>query len=169
MVTEILDIVTSLLDRDGSCRDLNFEAPTWKGVEELLASLESTYAEVSGTDQEGKDLTPPYGESAIAEAQQGGYIHFSLHRGAAGLIKDLQVFICSEEDGSPFVELTFFPEDVGQTTSLRSNFIAWAQQQQALLEAKRYYARYENASWHFGDIGAQSSVFLVSDDASTNA
>jgi hypothetical protein len=167
-VTEILDIVTSLLDRDGSCRDMNFEAPTWKGVENLLASLGSAYEEVSGTDNEGKDLRPPFGESAIAEARKGGYIHVLLHRGA-GPIKNLQVFIGSEKDGSPFVELTFFPEDVEQTTSLRSDFIEWARQQQLLLEAKRYYARYENASWRFGDIGAQSGVFLVSDDTRTNA
>ena len=80
-MTEFFDIVTSLLDRDGSCRDLNFETPTWKGTE-----------------------------------------------------------------------------------SLRSDFIEWAQQQQSLLEARRYYARYEDASWHFGDIGAQSGVFLVSDE-----
>jgi hypothetical protein len=168
-VTEFPDIVTSLLGRDdGSCRDINFESPTWKGVEDLLASLGSAYEEVSGTTDEGKDLIPPFGESAIAEARKGGSIHFLLHRGA-GPIKNLQVFICSEKDGSPFVELTFFPEDVEQTTSLRSDFIEWAQQQQSLLEAERYYARYENASWHFGDIGAHSGVFLVSDEARTNA
>ena len=30
----------------------------------------------------------------------------------------------------------------------------------------RYYARYENASWRFGDIGPESGVFLASDASS---
>lgn len=50
---ELHDIVASLLDRDGSCRDLNFETPTWTGVRDLIGSLESPFGEVSGTDQEG--------------------------------------------------------------------------------------------------------------------
>jgi hypothetical protein len=160
---DLSGIEQSLLDRDGSCRDINFEAPTWKGVEQLLDSVVSAFEEVSATDQEGKDLIPPFFENAIAEAKKGGYIHLSLHKGE-GPIKNLQVFIGSEEDESPFVELTFFPEDVEQTSSLQSDFIAWAQHYQSLLEARRYYARYENASWHFGDIGKNSGVFLVSDE-----
>lgn len=160
---ELHDIVTSLLDRDGSCRDLNFEAPTWAGVEQLLALLEASFGEVSGTDQEGKGLEPPFRQSAFAVAHKRGHAHLLL-KGGAGLIKNLQVFVCSEEGGSPFVELTFFPGDVEPTASLRTDFISWAAQMQSLLEARRYYARYENALWQFGDIGAQSGVFLVSDD-----
>ena len=167
-MTKSLDIVKSLLDKDGSCRDLNFEAPTWEGVKKLLNSLEGDFKEISGTDQEGKTLTAPYSESDIAEAQKGGYVHFSLKSGR-GLIKNLQVFICPEDDGAPFIELTFFPEDVEQTNSIQSEFIAWVQKQQSLLEARRYYARYENASWHFGDIGEHSGVFLVSDDVKKNS
>jgi hypothetical protein len=62
------------------------------------------------------------------------------------------------------VELTFFPDDVIPGPFLRRNFIEWAQQMQTHLGARRYYTRYENASWQFGDTGAQSGVFLVSDD-----
>ena len=87
-----------------------------------------------------------------------------LFKLGAGPITNLQAFVCSAEDGSPFVELTFFPEDVRQTPSLRSEFIAWADNLKSRLRARRYYARYENASWRFGDIGANSGVFLVSDD-----
>jgi hypothetical protein len=86
-----------------------------------------------------------------------------------GPLQNLQVFICSEEDGSPFVELTFFPDDVESGPFLRRDFIAWARQMQTHLGARRYYARYENASWRLGDTGPQSGVFLVSDDITQNA
>jgi hypothetical protein len=161
---ELHDIVTSLLEwDDGSCRDLNFEAPTWAGVDALLASLEGASEEVGGTDQNGECLLPPFRLSALAVTQKHMSAHLFFKIGT-GLIKNLQVFVCSEEDASPFVELTFFPEDVEQTSSLRSDFIAWVQQMQLRLGARRYYARYENASWQFGDIGAQSGVFLVSNE-----
>ena len=165
---ELSDIVTSLLDRDGSCRDLNFEGPTWAGVKDLLDSLESAFGEVSGTDQEGKVLTAPFRDFVLAVAENRGYLHLIFNVGA-GLIRNLQVFICSEEDGSPFVELTFFPDDVESGPFLRRDFIAWARQMQTHLGARRYYARYENASWRLGDTGPQSGVFLVSDDITQNA
>jgi hypothetical protein len=167
-VREFSDIVTSLLDRDGACRDLNFEGPTWAGVRDLLDSLESAFEEVSGADQDGNVLTAPFRESVLAVAENRGYLHL-IFNARAGLIRNLQVFICSEEYGSPFVELTFFPDDVEPGPFLRRNFIEWAQQMQMRLGARRYYARYENASWQFGDTGAQSGVFLVSDDVTQDA
>lgn len=167
-MTELHDIVTSLLDKDGSCRDLNFEAPTWAGAGRLLASLENAFGEVSGTDQDGKFLGPEFRQDALAAAQKRGYAHLLFSQGA-GLIRNLQVFISCEDDGSPFVELTFFPEDVRHTAALRCEFIAWAQQLQSQLGAPRCYARYENAAWRFGDIGAESGVFLVSDDIAHDA
>jgi hypothetical protein len=86
-----------------------------------------------------------------------------------GMLRNLQAFICCEDDGSPFVGLTFFPDDVRQTSFLRDEFITWAQMLRLRLGAQRYYARYENASWQFGDISAQSGVFLVSDDIAEDA
>ena len=61
------------------------------------------------------------------------------------------------------LELTFFPGDVARTPSLRRDFIEWANQMQRCLRARRYHARYENASWELGDTGPDSGVFLVSD------
>jgi hypothetical protein len=91
---ELSDIVTSLLDMDGSCRDLNFEGPTWEGVKDLLDSLESAFGEVSGTDQEGKVLTAPFRDFVLAVAENRGYLHLIFNAGT-GLIRNLQVFICS--------------------------------------------------------------------------
>jgi hypothetical protein len=168
MMKELHDIVTSLLDKDGSCRDLNFEAPTWAGVEDLLGSLESRFGKASGTDQEERAIAAPFQKSVLAAAKDRGCIHLVFNEGV-GLIKTLQMFVCSENDGSPFFELTFFPDDVEPTQSLRRDFIDWAHQMQARLCARRYYARYENASWRFGDTGAHSGVFLLSDDVTTDA
>jgi len=36
---ELLGITEALLDKDGSCRDLNCKGDTWAGVEELLTLL----------------------------------------------------------------------------------------------------------------------------------
>jgi hypothetical protein len=46
---EFHDLVAALLDRDGSFRDLDFEAPTWSGVRDLLGALENSFEEVTGT------------------------------------------------------------------------------------------------------------------------
>jgi hypothetical protein len=79
---ELYDIVTSLLDKDGSCRNVNFEAPTWVGVGDLLTSLESDFGAGSGTDQEGEPLPSPLQASALAAAQRG-YAHL-VFKGGAG-------------------------------------------------------------------------------------
>lgn len=161
---ELLDLATSLLDRDGgSCRDLNFEEPTWAGVENMLVALETLAATIEGTDHIGDTLHSPFRESAVVAARKCGYAHLLISQKAT-VVTAFQVFISCEEDGSPFVEVTFFPQDVAPTPSLRGDFIAWAQQFQSWLGARRYYARYENASWRFGDTGSHSGVFLISDE-----
>lgn len=165
-MNELHDIATSLIDADGSCRDINFETPTWEGVEDLMGSLIGSYGNASATDGEGRTIaTLP--NALLEAARDSGSIHLILGEGG-GLIKFLQVFVFSEEDGAPFVELTFFPDDVARTPTLRDDFIEWANAVRVRLGARRYYARYENASWQFGDTGANSGVFLVSDEAATD-
>jgi hypothetical protein len=167
-VTELHDIVTSLLDKDGSCRDLNFQSPTWAGVEDLIGSLEGSFESVSGTDHQGRAITGSLPVSVLAAAQNGGHAHLVLE-GGRGPIKNMQLFVSSEEDRVPFVEVTFFPADVEPATSLRHDFIKWADLIRTLIRARRYYARYENASWQFGDTGPLSGVFLVSDEVAEDA
>ena len=163
---ELHDIAASLINADGSCRDINFEAPTWEGVEDLMANLIGSYGNASATDGEGRTVaTLP--NALLETARDIGSVHLILREGS-GLIKFLQVFVFSEEDGAPFVELTFFPDDVERTPTLRGDFIEWANTMRARLGARRYYARYEDVSWQFGDTGANSGVFLVSDEADAN-
>jgi hypothetical protein len=167
-LSEFLDLETSLLDRDGSCRDLNFEAPTWSGVMDLVASLEKSYHSMSATDSDGHAIPDPLPVSVVTAAKSGGYVH-GMFNGGPPPIKNLQAFIAQNEDGSPFVELTFFPEDVEPGQSLRLDFIAWADSLRILTQARRYCVRYENASWQFGDTGPRSGVFLVSEPEGDDA
>ena len=153
------DLVSCLLDDgDGSCRDLNFEAPTWKGLHRTLESLGRMFADGSVSNHEGQSPSEPYPISLASIPRGGGSA--VLQKGT-GPLSRLQVFVAAEDDGSPFIELTFFPEDVAQTQGLRDEFIRWADGLRVELEARRLYVRYENASWEFGDVSPSSGVFFV--------
>jgi hypothetical protein len=110
-----------------------------------------SFQNCSASDQEGREFTRPLAASVSKSARDGGFIHLVFGRGP-GIIKRLQVFVSGNNDGSPFVELTFFPDDVELTQELRRDFIEWANAMQRHFRARRYFARHENASWQFGDI-----------------
>ena len=165
---ELGDIEAALLlNEDATSRSLNFDSPTWAGVEDLLDSLEVSFGDVSGyvlppeADQEGHAIGPPLGDAVVTGVQSAGEQAFLDFRGGNGLVKSLQLDVWAEDDGSPFVELTLFPpEDLEPTPSLRDDFIAWVHELQTCLRARRCYARYECASWKLGDT---FGVFFVSD------
>ena len=157
---ELQDIVMCLLDRDGTARDVNFESPTWEGLGDLMEFLEGGFEGVSCVDGEGRDWQGPLHACPGVLLQKDGVALLDFH-GGKGLVQELQVFVCLEDDGSPFVELTFAPEVVAATSSLRDDFIEWVEEMQARLRSRRSFVRYENASWRFGDTGAHSGVFLV--------
>jgi len=158
------DIAASLLDLDdGSCRDINFEAPTWDGVEELIVSLAGSFKKASGTDGDGRDILGDFPASVMAAAHNNGGVYLVFDKGRSP-IRCLQVFVLPEADGSPFVELKFSPVDVETSETLTDDFIRCVDDIRKQLRAKRYYVRYENASWEFGDTGRYSGVFLASDE-----
>ena len=159
---ELHQIEAALIDVDGSCRDVNFEGATWDGVAEFVSSLEQSFEERSAHDADGNLIDEPHCETAIVSARRGGSVHLRYRAGST-VVTALQTFICREDDDSPFVELTFFPQDVLRTEHLERDFILWMNEIQMRLQARRYYCRYENASWCFGDTGPRSGVFLVSD------
>lgn len=161
-MNELHDVITALTDADGSCRDINFDTPTWEGVDALLSYLNTSYQTAAGSDSEGRPLYDQNPQVISAAVRDSGAVHI-VYEGGANLINHLQLLVYREPDGSPFVELTFFPQDVCQTPNLRSEFITWADQLHACVGASRYYARYEDAPWRFGDVSATSGVFLVSD------
>lgn len=168
VMKELHDVASALLDVDGFCRDLNFERPTWAGVGALTGRLQESFKEISATDLQGHEIADVSPESVSYAARDSGSVRL-LFGGGTGLIRHLQLFIVREAGGSPFVELTFFPDDVRPAEDLRTEFLSWANDLRACLRARRYYARYENASWRFGDIGDGSGVFLVSDPVAPDA
>jgi hypothetical protein len=157
---EFHDISRSVLDDDGSCRDLNFDCPTWAGLGKAFEYLLKAFGVVSATSGEGVEIQDPKPDRLVEIAAGGGTLHVLLN-GGQGLFRNMQVFACKDEDGSPFVELTFFPSDVQRPPSLRDDFVQWVQMFRDLLAASRAYARYENASWKQGDAGPSSGVFLA--------
>lgn len=159
---ELGDIEAALLiNEDGTVRDLNFAAPTWEGVQNLLNRLEASFGEISGADQDGCSISSPFAEGVLTAVKRAnGFVILGL-RGGYRLVKNLQLFVSAEDDGAPFVELTFFPpEDLEATQSLRDDFIVWVHELQTCLRARRCYARYEYAGWKLGDT---FGVFFVSD------
>ena len=158
---EIHDIESSLLDVDGSFRDLNFEGLTWYGVAELLALLGESYEGGSGDDAEGNAFIEPFPDFMRALATRFGHARIW---GGAPPVTSLQVFLFADADGAPLVELTFYPGDLVNTIDLRADFINWEDRIRARAGARRMFARYENASWRVGDVGAGSGVFAVFDD-----
>lgn len=155
-------IKPSLLDfDDGSCRDVNFAKPTWDGVRRLSNRLLSEYRIESAIDGQGESLCTSGSDGVLDWLRKSDSVRLILVRGPSP-IRSLQVFIYREPDGSPFVELTFFPEDVVDSQTLECDFPTWVRELRDGLGATASYARYENASWAFGDTSAESGVFLVS-------
>jgi hypothetical protein len=157
---EFHDIVTSVLDADGSCRDINFDCPTWAGLEQALKCLFESFGDITVRTDDGAEAEKSRPSHLVKSIRGGTPLHVLLSRGR-GLFRNMQIFASKEENGSPFVELTFFSDDVEQSSTLRGDFIKWVETIRDLMAASRAYARFENASWKQGDVGPSSGVFLV--------
>jgi hypothetical protein len=103
-MNQIHDIATSVLDRDGSCRDLNFEGATWEGVRGLLEYALGRFAEHEATDAEGRAPADTSAPGLVMSARTSGSIHLVLKDRGSELVRHLQVCVSREVDGSPFVE-----------------------------------------------------------------
>jgi len=164
MIT-IKEIEECLLDEDGSCRDINFENPTWEGAANLVRSFLQNYTVFSATTGEGKDIKVELADEQSFQLSTllEGYIILSGQNSQA-LISGLQIFIGNPENGengTPFVELTFFPSNLNETFS-GIRFIHFVEEMKKWLQASWYYVRYENASWKFGSSGFGSRVIFQS-------
>ena len=150
-----IKIREALLDRDGSCRDVNFANPSWEGVGNLRDWVRSQYSGLEIATYFPTSVTEP----TWIPQQRGENSHILASQGKI-FIRLLQVFISREEDDSPFVELTFFPQDVEDIPDLAARFCDLADSWARLLQATQYFVRYENASWQFGDCGDRSGVIF---------
>lgn len=154
---------TALLDVDGSCRDINFDRATWPGVRSLIDQSREEFENVrvgcTSHDSDEEQIADVNAALSLVE-RSGGYCQI-LFDGGSNVLRHLQVFASSAPGESLFVELTFFPQDVLPRPSPQGPFVAWVDAASNILGATRYFVRYENASWKFGDLSPHAGVFLV--------
>ena len=165
---ELHNLGTALLEWDGSCRDVNFEGVTWAGVDTALRYLKESFSRVSATNGEGRSVLEPLPTAIASKAREGEHLHVVLAEGT-DLFTNLQISVWGSREGSPFVEVTFFPADLRARGDVKHEFLTWVNKLRSCLQARRYYVRYENASWTFGDTGELSGVILVSDELGVDA
>src|SRR5262245_15299950 len=164
MQTELERIESALRDLDGSCRDIIFIGATWDGLHRLVqvavADFDSITVGCTSRDMNDSSVTDS-GVALDTVQRLGGCAQIVLNEGHR-FVKHLQIFVSANADErSPYVELTFFPQDILSTAGLAKSFLTWADDLRMALGATGYYARYENASWSFGDASWDAGVFLV--------
>lgn len=164
------DIARSLLDRDGSCRDINFsEHIATAGAVALVESIRARWAMGSATDVEGRavqaaDLTKYLAkdEGALSTVWEGAHIPGHL-----------QAFFHWIEPDYVFCELTFFPQDLAVEGFDLNNFLELLAVFVSAARSPEYYVRYEDASWRHANGSAHHSVIFSHENVvlsgSTNA
>jgi|GEM_PF-2009803 len=154
------DIEDQILYRDGSCRDINIDDVDLKSASKIINCFYQIYANQRCTNDRGDCLSVSIQNRAI-ELELSNYpnsLHF-VFEDEEKLIKNLQIFMCSDKSKKVFVEVTFFPEDVSCEFTLES----FKKFMKPLIERSNtscYYLRYENASWEYGDTSNGSGVIF---------
>lgn len=159
--TSAIDV--ALLDVDGSCRDINFDRATWLGIRSLIDQVRGEFGDVrlGSTSLDTDEVQVADLNVALDTVErQGGHLQILFNSGV-NIVRHLQVFASAAPQEPPFVELSFFPEDVLPRPNPGPPFVSWADAVSNTLGATRYFVRYENASWTFGDVTPHSGVFLV--------
>lgn len=153
-----------LVDDEGTCRELTFQGSTREGVCAGIEWLDARGRFESASDDTGTDLQRPLRAAltALAEHREPRSATFTFVDDL-GVVRRGLVFVAFSPDEAPFVEISFFPEDVNASGDVSASLTTWAETLRAELRARRYFFRYENASWVLGDVGRWSGVFCVSD------
>ena len=153
-----------ITDKDGSCRDINFDGVKWSGVEAYINKVSGLYSSLKCQAWE------PEGEAIEVDSKEI-VKRLKIPKTSAqiysedinNIIKQLQIYLFTEENGQPFIELTFFPEDINIELKDIDLFIKLIKDWNDTLAANKYYVRYENASWEFGDISKYSGIIYTSE------
>ncbi len=149
----------ALTDRDGSARDLNFVRPSWQGIATWFDHLSEDFGQIVGFQTDGQAFACTGLSDLHSRLENQNSVQLFCSEGM-GLLSQLQVFLLAEPDKTPFIEVTFFPEDIRASTDLEPAFTSWARSLTQLFGASAYFCRLENASWTFGDVGPNSGVIL---------
>ncbi len=159
--TEIYKLIT---DNDGSCRDINFEGVKWHGIESYIKKLSDTYSDVKiqvwKPDEEAIEVDCKDFINNILETGTSAQIYAE---DINNIIQQLQIYIFTENNGQPFLELTFFPQDINLSADEMEKFLNLVKDWSDTFKATQFFVRYENASWKFGDTSKYSGVIYTSE------
>jgi hypothetical protein len=160
MIRDIRQIEREILDRDGSCRDINIEEISFVKARDVTESLNAAYRIMSAVNSEGEDVKRLLNEGNIFDEfeKRPNSIHVTYENERA-LISHLQLYLFWGHSENVSIEFTFFPEAIAKDFS----FSAFEQFISPFITAsgsEEYFVRYENASWKYGDTSPESGVIF---------
>lgn len=151
-------VEAALLDRDGSCRDINFsESILTSRAIDVLEFLASSWTYVQAMTGEGDE---------IASAELKG--NLQLASGSLSTIwnggrnpEHIQAYFYWNEPDKVFCEITFFPQDIDSGTFKLMEFLSMLGKLVSVAGSDEYYLRYEDASWRHGQ--QKNDAVILSD------
>jgi hypothetical protein len=153
------DVVDWLRSENGT--DVNFERPTWEALQGFLNTLIDSFREYTALNEDGEEVSLTNPQTIVFLKPGPHYVHV-VFEGGTGVMKRLQLYMGAEEDGALFVELTFWPENLGETQALRTWFLEWGSRLCTALGARRWFARESSVGWEMGDTRVRSGLFFAS-------
>ena len=153
-------VEAALLDRDGSCRDINFSESIFTSrAIDVLKFLASSWTYVQAMTGEGDE---------IASAELEG--NLQLASGSLSTVwnggrnpEHIQAYFYWNEPDKVFCEITFFPQDMDSGTFKLTEFLSMLGKLVSVAGSDEYYLRYEDASWRHGL--RKSDAVILSDKA----
>lgn len=151
---------------DGSCRDVNFTPLTLGDCHTIVGRIFSQSQSGTATDGNG-DQIELNASSFVSVGASTAHARVALEN-VADLFTHFQCFVCVDT-GGPFLELTFFPDDVVPEGDPLIAVIQFLRNICVGTTVTEYFVRFENASWSFGDTAAGSGVIFTRSDVATFA
>lgn len=150
-------IERSLLEVDGSCRDINFsEHISTMGATSLLHSIGAHWELTQATNAEGEPLRAENFRPFLAKER--GTLS-TLWKGPVSP-HHLQAFFHWTGPDEVFCELTFFPQDLDAERFTLDSFLRVLAIWVKAARSQEYYVRFEDASWRHGGQAAKQSVIF---------
>lgn len=147
----------SLLEVDGSCRDINFsENISTAGAVSLLESICTGWGLTRATDSDGMSV-PAKDLKSFLVKDKGALS--TVWTGSLNPRHHQAYFYWTEPD-QVFCELTFFPDDVDAERFTLDEFLKLLAVFVSAARSPEYYGRVEDGSWRHADGGATQSVLF---------
>ncbi len=160
-MTSVSTIQEDLLNRDGSCRDINLAE--WISKDDAIAVIElvqESWSLVQSVDGEGQQLSLPETMSLLLHATGSAQMIWKRE----DFIPHLQLYCHWSSPTQYFCELTFFPNDLDVESFEMQTFFSFLKSLLSASHSEEYYVRYENASWKHGDISPDSGIIFSHHD-----